>query len=168
MTGCKYSMETVGGTALAVFRILMGLYCLWAFLDKMFGLGFQTPSGSGFIDGVSPSSFVVYVTDGLFSDLYTSLAGNPFIDIILMTSLLALGVSLTLGITSKLGTIGIVAFLVVMFTLCIPPSNTPIFDDHLIMTVGMIAVYCLGGFEHISLEQRWKNTPMVKRFPILE
>lgn len=164
----RYDKATIGKAALSAFRILMGWYCLWSFLDKMFGLGFETPSGSGYAQGGSPSSFVVYVTDGLFSDLFDSLAGNEFIDIVLLASLLVLGISLILGITSKLGTFGMVAFLLVMYTLQVPPIDNPIIDDHIIMAAGMIAVYFLGGFDILSLGPRWKELPFVKRFPILE
>ncbi len=56
--------RTAGEYALSVFRILVGWLFLWPFFDKVFGLGFQTPDGSGAVDGGSPSSFVIYVTDG--------------------------------------------------------------------------------------------------------
>ena len=65
---------------LAILRITIGLLFLWPFFDKLFGFGFATPHGSGVIDGGSPSSFVVYVTDGLLKDFYISLAGNAFVD----------------------------------------------------------------------------------------
>ncbi len=160
--------EEKGEYCLAVFRIMVGWIMLWPFFDKLFGLGFQTPPGSGFIDGVSPSSFVVYVTDGIFKDFYTSLAGNQIIDIIFMLGLLALGISLMLGIASKLSTIGIIAFLFIMYTLRIPPEDNPIIDYHLILIAGMVATYFLGGYERLSLNSKWRELWIVKKFPILE
>ena len=160
--------EEIGRICLAVFRILLGWYMLWAFFDKMFGLGFKTPAGSGFIDGGSPSSFVVFVADGFLKDFYDSLAGNTIIDIILLMALLVLGVTLILGITSKLTTIGTSLFLLIMFSLHIPPEDNPIIDHRLIMIAAMIATYYLGGFEKFSLYERWKGLSIVKRFPILE
>ena len=156
-----------GQYCLAVFRILVGWTMLWAFFDKMFGLGFETPAGSGMIDGASPSSFVIYVADGIFKDFYDSLAGNQIIDIILMLGLLVLGITLILGIASKLSTIGITAFLLIMYSLQIPPKDNPIIDHRIIMAAGMIATYFLGGFDKLSLNSRWKETWLVKRFPIL-
>lgn len=153
---------------LAVFRILVGWIMFWPFLDKMFGLGFATPSGSGFIDGGSPSSFVVYVTSGVFSDFYTSLAGNAFVDVLLLLGCLVLGITLILGFASKLTTIAMTAFLFIMYTLVIPPADNPIIDYRIILIIGLWATYFLGGYEKLSIYGRWKELSIVKRFPILE
>jgi len=157
-----------GQYCLAVFRILVGWLMLWPFFDKLFGLGFKTPAGSGMIDGVSPSSFVTFVTGGIFKDFYDSLGGNQIIDIILMLGLLVLGVTLILGIASRLSTIGVSAFLLIMYSLHIPPEDNPIIDHRIVLIVGMIAAYFLGGYEKLSLYGRWKESWLVKRFPILE
>lgn len=155
-----------GLNLLAVFRILIGWLFLWGFLDKMFGLGFETPAGSGMIDGGSPSSFVVYVTSGIFKDLYTALAGNWLIDIVFMLGLLVLGITLITGIASKLTTLATSAFLLAMWTLCVPPTDNPLIDYHLILIAGIVAAYYLGGFRQFSLYDRWQETWLVKRFPI--
>lgn len=160
--------EETGKYLMAVLRILLGWIMIWPFFDKLFGLGFATPSGSGFIDGGSPSSFVTWVTKGVFAGFYESLAGNLVVDIVLLLALLVLGVTLTLGFASKLTTFGMVAFLLVMYTLVIPPTDNPVVDDHIIMAVAMLAVYFVGGFDRLSVSDRWKETYLVKRFPLLE
>ncbi len=156
-----------GMLALAVFRILVGWLLLWGFIDKMFGLRFQTPAGQGVIDGGSPSSFISYANGGILADFYNSFAGNAVADVLLMAGLLALGVALIAGIASKLSTLFTVVFLIVMYTLWMPPSDNPVIDTHIVMAVGIVAVYYLGGFERLSLNERWKSTPIVQRFPIL-
>lgn len=158
--------RTKGEYVLAVFRILIGWIMLWPFFDKMFGLGFQTPAGSGFFEGGSPSSFVTFVSGGIFEDFYNSLAGNLAVDIILLAALLILGVTLILGIASKLTTIGTVAFLVVMYSLHVPPTDNPLIDFRIILSVGIVAVYLLDGFDYLSLNAKWKETWLVKKFPI--
>ena len=160
--------KTTGLYVLAAFRVLTGWIMLWPFLDKMFGLGFQTPHGGGWIDGVSPSSYVVYVTDGVFKDFYASLAGDFVIDVVLMAALLVLGVTLTLGIASKLTTFGMCAFLLVMYSLHVPPADNPVVDYHILLVLGVLATYFLGGYEKLSLHPRWTELSIVKRFPILE
>lgn len=40
---------------LAGIRIALGFIFLWAFLDKVFGLGFSTPSAKAWINGGNPS-----------------------------------------------------------------------------------------------------------------
>ena len=160
--------QTKGEYALAILRIILGWMFLWAFFDKLFGLGFSTPAGSGMIDGGSPSSFVVYVTGGIFGDLFNNLAGNGFIDILMMLGLLALSISLILGITSKLGTFGAILFCVMMFLLHVPPSDNPIVDYHIVYVIAILAVYWLGGFGRLSLYDKWMSMGIVKRFPILQ
>ena len=159
--------EETGRYVLAVLRILLGWIMLWPFFDKMFGLGFATPAGQGFVQGGSPSSFVVWVTDGIFEGHYTAIAGNLAVDIVLLLALLVLGITLTLGFASKLTTFGMVAFLLVMYTLVVPPADNPIIDDHILLAVGTLAVYFLGGFDKLSVNGWWKELPLVKRFPIL-
>ena len=160
--------QTKGGYVLAAARICIGWLFLWPFFDKMFGLGFSTPSGCGIVDGVSPSSFVIYVTDGVFKDFYCSLAGNVFIDILMMSALLLVGISLILGVASKLGTVGGVLFFMVMYALKIPPTDNPIIDHRVICILSLIAIYYLGGFERLSFYRRWKDLDIVKRLSILE
>ena len=56
-------IEPAGGTSittgaakfLAVFRVVLGFEFLWAFLDKLFGLGYATPSAKAWIAGGSPT-----------------------------------------------------------------------------------------------------------------
>ena len=160
--------KELGENCLAILRIMIGWMMLWGFLDKMFGLGFETPAGSGWIDGTSPSSFVIYVTGGIFKDLYTSIAGNVFVDILMMSGMLILGITLIFGFASKLTAIATAIFILVMYSLQVPPTDNPIVDYHLVF-IGIIAViYFLGGFERLSVYQRWKEWSPVKRFPILE
>ncbi len=153
--------------AIAIFRIMVGWLLLWGFIDKMFGLGFRTPAGQGVIDGGSPSSFIAYADGGILADLYNTLAGNVVADVLLMAGLLILGTTLIIGIASKLTTILTVAFLVVMYTLWTPPPDNPLIDDHIVMSMGMVATYYLGGFEKLSLNGWWRSIPIVERFPIL-
>jgi thiosulfate dehydrogenase [quinone] large subunit len=160
--------RTKGEYAMAVFRIMVGWIMLWPFMDKLLGLGFETPSGSGMIDGGSPSSFVTYVTSGIFADFYNSVAGNQILDFILMAALLIMGLTLMLGFAAKLTTFWMAVFLVIMYSLQVPPTSNPLIDYHLILVAGLVATYYLGGFERLSIYGWWKELALVKRFPILE
>ena len=163
-------MENVekGQYALSIFRLLIGWLFIWGFLDKMFGLGFETPPEGAWINGGSPSSYVVWVTKGVFADLFNSMAGNAFIDVLFMAGLLIIGITLILGIATKLTTIFSIVFFIVMYCLCVPPTDNPLIDYHILLAVGMVVVYYLGGYEKLSLYDKWKEFPLVKRFPILE
>ena len=150
-----------------ILRIAIGWMMLWGFLDKMFGLGFETEPGSGLIDGVSPSSFVVYVTGGIFKDLFLSMAGNPFVDFMMMAGMLAIGITMIFGFATKLTSIAMTAFLLVMYMLCVPPLDNPLIDYHITWIFAVWAIYLLGGYDHLSVRERWNSLGIVKRFPIL-
>ncbi len=170
MTSIPIAMDKKekGEYVLAIFRILIGWIMFWPFLDKLFGLGYATPAGYGYVDGGSPSSFVVYVTSGIFKDFYTSIAGNDLIDILLLLGCLILGLTLILGIASKLTSIFTTIFLLIMYSLSIPPADNPLIDYHIILIFGLWAIYFLNGYDKLSLYEKWRGSRIVKRLPILE
>jgi thiosulfate dehydrogenase [quinone] large subunit len=56
--------------ALGVLRIVMGLTFLWAFVDKMFGLGYATSPAQAWIHGGSPTKgFLAHVEVGPFQSI---------------------------------------------------------------------------------------------------
>src|SRR5215218_5452259 len=77
--GDRHPIITVSaGRALAVLRIAFGLTFLWAFVDKLFGFGYATKSGKGWIDGGDPTAgFLGKGTNGPFADFYQGLVGDP-------------------------------------------------------------------------------------------
>ncbi len=152
----------------SVSRVAMGWMFFWPFLDKMFGLGHATPTGMGVIDGVSPSSFVDLVAHGWFRDFFISISGNPITDFLLLAGLLLIGVTMILGITSKITTISGCAFCFVMYLLEFPSTDTLLFDYHFIYILFIIALYLMGTYETYSLMKWWKKAPIVKDHPILQ
>src|SRR3989344_2688326 len=64
-----------------ILRLLMGWTFLWAFFDKLFGLGFATKADKAWILGNSPTyGFLKLGTHGPFASFFQSLAGNVFVD----------------------------------------------------------------------------------------
>ena len=116
----------------------------------------------------TPPSFITFITDGFLADLYIPVGGNLFIDVLMMVALIGIGVTLTLGFASKISTISAMAFLVVMYTLHVPPADNPLIDYHIILCAGLLAAYLLGGFERLSVYDKWRKLWIVERFPILE
>jgi thiosulfate dehydrogenase [quinone] large subunit len=157
-----------GECFLAVLRIAIGWMMLWPFFDKLIGLGFATPSGSGFIDGGSPSDFVNLVAGGIFKDLFIAMGGNLAVDLLLMAALLIMGLTLILGIASRLTTIGMTAFLIVMYMLQVPPTDNPLIDHRITWILALWAVYYLGGYERFSIKKEWDSFALVQRYPILQ
>lgn len=142
--------------ALALLRVAFGLTFLWAFFDKLLGLGFATGAitnaqgaktgidffGPGaWINGGSPTEgFLKFGAAGPFKGFYNSIAG-PATDWLFMLSLLAIGLALTFGFAMRLAAIGGTILYLMMWTVALPPPNNPVLDEHIL---GAISVAVLG------------------------
>jgi len=154
---------------LAFGRVLLGWLFLWGFLDKMFGLGFNTASSDAWINGGSPTEgFLAYGTSGIFQDFYTSLAGNAVVDWLFMLALLALGISLLLGIGMRIAAYGGTIFLLLLWGANVPPVYNPIIDEHIIYIALLWILYKMKASRYFGLGVRWSNTSLVRRAPWLE
>ena len=157
-----------GTAALAAMRVTLGFMMVWAFFDKLFGLGRLTAKEAAMVNGGSPTEYYLSeLVKGPFEGLWDALAGNAFVDWLLMFGLIALGTSLMLGIAKRLSTVGTAVMLVLMYTLCVPPQDNILVDYHMFYILGILAVYWLGGFERFSLIDRWKGLPVVRDHAIL-
>ena len=125
----------------ALLRLGMGWIFLWAFLDKVFGLGFATEAGKGWIDGGSPTfGFLKFGTTGPLAELYAGLAGNAVVDWLFMLGILAIGLPLVLGIGVRIAaSIGAV-ILMLMYSALLLPEHNPVLDDHIIYAVIMLGL----------------------------
>ncbi|OPY32579.1 MAG: hypothetical protein A4E32_01161 [Methanomassiliicoccales archaeon PtaU1.Bin124] len=149
-------------------RILLGWLFLWAFLDKLFGLGYATQSGHGWINGFSPTEgYLKYGSSGLLEGFYHSIAGNAVVDVIFMLALLALGVALILGIGMRLAFYGGTLLMLLLWSSNIPPANNPIIDDHIIYIFALFVLERVQAGQYLGCGKRWGEMGIVKRFPIL-
>ncbi|WP_405096179.1 hypothetical protein [Micromonospora sp. NBC_01412] len=153
---------------LAGIRIALGWTFLWAFLDKMFGLGHGTEAKNAWIDGGSPTKgFLAFGTAGPFKGFYTEIAGAAWADWLFMAGLAAIGVALILGIGMRIATVAGGLLLVMMWTAVLPPENNPFMDDHLIYAAVLVVLALLGAGDTLGLGRAWKRLPIVQRFPWL-
>jgi len=154
---------------LAVLRIILGSMLLWAFIDKLFGLGLATPEGQGMIDGGSPSHGFLEYSDGTFSGLFQWMSQfSDITDILLMMGLLFIGIGLMLGIATKLSVVSGTAMFFILFLSVFPPSDNPFLDYHLVYIIALWAIWVAGAGDRLGLGKRWRELPIVKRFSILE
>lgn len=167
-TGLTLPAHRLAPLALAALRISIGFSFFWAFLDKLFGLGYATPSENAWIRGGSPTKGFLSGSEGPLSGLWTSVAGAGWANWGFMLGLLALGVAFLLGITNRLATIGGVAMFMLMWSVVLPPPNNPILDDHWIQAAAILVLGALGAHRYYGLGNWWDNLPIVKRFPILK
>ncbi len=136
----------------AATRIGIGLIFLWAFVDKLFALGFGTGrledgtidvmGDAAWLSGGSPTAgFLEFGTSGPFAGFFQSFAGAAWADWLFMFGLLGIGIGLTFGVASRLATIGGVTMLMLMWAAALLPEHHPFLDDHVIYSLALIGLY---------------------------
>ena len=117
----------------SLLRVMLGFIFLWAFVDKVFGLGFATKSGQAWIDGVSPTAgFLGHAVQGPFAPFFHSLAGLAIVDWMFMLGLLFIGLTLLTKKYLKWGCVAGFVLVIFMYLSLLWPANNPIIDEHLI------------------------------------
>ena len=114
-------------------RLAMGFIFLWAFVDKLFGLGFATTKTNAWLNGGSPTyGFLMNATKGPFVALFKSLAGVSVVDWLFMVGLLFVGLTLLLNRFVVWGSLAGSVMLLLMYLAALPPPNNPFLDDHIV------------------------------------
>ena len=147
----------------------MGLIFLWAFFDKLLGLGFATKPESAWLNGGSPTTgFLTNAVKGLFASTYHAMAGTGIVDWLFMLGLLLLGLALILGIGMKLAAYAGTLLMLLMYLAVLPPANNPILDDHIIYALVLLVLHQVKAGEYFGYDKSWKKTDLVKKYKFLE
>ncbi len=154
-------------------RISLGIIFFWAFLDKLFGLGYTTAADKSWLLGNSPTAgFLKFATAGPFSTIFQSLAGQGWVDWLFMLGLALIGFALLSGMGMKLaGYFG--ALLVFMMYLAAlpffaPESHNPLVDEHIVYMFILLAFTRMNVGHWYGFGKQWSQTRIVKENPILE
>ena len=145
-------------------RLALGWTFLWAFIDKLFGLGFATEKEGAWINGGSPTEgFLSFAAKGPFKGVYNDMAGTAWVDWLFMLGLAGIGLALMLGVFVNLAAASGALLLVLMWTAAILPENNPFVDDHLIYAglLGLLALLHAG--RHLGLGTMWEQVPFVQK-----
>ncbi|HEY6565888.1 MAG TPA: hypothetical protein VI341_00085 [Actinomycetota bacterium] len=169
-----------------LLRVAMGWTFLWAFIDKVFGLGFATgrdvETGAivfggpdAWINGGSPTAGVLgFALKGPFKGFYESItgaqvtaAGVPtaagWVDWVFMLSMLAIGLALILGIGVRLAALGGIAWMAIFFTAtAIWPEHNPFVDDHVIEAIVLAGLFLANAGRYYGLGKVWQRVGFVK------
>lgn len=124
-------------------RLVMALIFLWAFFDKLFGLGLATPSDKSWLHGGSPTSgFLSGAVKGPFAEIFRSLADVVVVDWLFMLGLLFIGLTLLFKRYVFWGAIAGVMMMVLMWLALLFPANNPIIDEHVVyaLVLALLAV----------------------------
>ena len=148
----------------ALTRISLGWIFLWAFMDKLFGLGHGTPSAESWLNGGNPTKGFLSGAVGPFAGIYHDIAGAGLINVLFMGGLLAIGVALLLGIAMWPACIAGATMLVLMWSASLPPANNLFMDDHIIYALVLIGLAAVGAGKTLGLAERWARTEVVQRY----
>lgn len=164
----------------SLLRIALGYIFLWAFLDKLFGLGFATCKNkvSGLVDvgcsqswlqGGSPTKgFLGHATTGPFKDFYHNLAGQAWVDWLFMLGLLLIGLGLLLGTWVRLAAFAGIVMMLLMWSALLWPANSPGVDEHIIYALVLFGVALTADHQAWSLNTWWAKTRIAKTLPFLK
>jgi len=150
-------------------RLVLGWIMIWAFFDKLFGLGYATASSNSWLNGGSPTTgYLKFASSGPLSGFFNSLSGNTSVDVLFMAALLLIGGAVILGIGTKISGYAGALLMLLLWSTNLPPDNNPIVDDHIVYMILFLAMTLVMPGRWLGLGKWWSNTPLVKRFPILE
>ncbi len=152
-----------------VVRIALGLIFLWAFFDKLIGLGFATAADKSWLLGNSPTyGFLAKGVHGPLAEFYNSLASSVLVEWLFMLGLLFIGISLTFGIFMGLGCASGFVMMFLMWAALLPPANHPFIDDHVIYALVLVGLWASRAGHVIGLGRAWEKISIVRKWKLLQ
>lgn len=152
----------------ALLRLCMGFIMFWAFIDKVWGLGFSTTPEKSWLNGGSPTLGYLKSAVGPFASFYQAIAGHPVTDFLFMLGLVCVGVALILGAGVRIAGYSGALMMFLMWTSHLPPAQNPILDDHIVYILVFIGVALSDSGDLWGLGKWWSRTAIVKKCPILK
>ncbi len=153
----------------AGLRLALSWVFLWAFLDKLFGLGHETTSKAAWINGGHPTQgFLKFSATGPFTGFYHSIAGDAWADWLFMIGLIAIGLALLIGVGMRIAAVSGTLLLVLMWSVVLPPANNVFMDDHLIYAGLLVLLALANAGDTLGLGRWWGRTALVSRNPWLK
>ncbi|QGN48664.1 hypothetical protein ACN26Y_21760 [Micromonospora sp. WMMD558] len=170
--GIDNTRTTTAGTAaryvFAGVRLALGWTFLWAFVDKVFGLGFATPTERAWLNGGNPTKGFLSGAEGPFAGIYHDLAGTAFANWTFLLGLLGIGLALTLGIGMRIAAATGATLYVMMWSVALPPQTNPFLDEHLTLAAVLVGLTLIGAGRTLGLGATWEKLPIVRRLPFLK
>jgi thiosulfate dehydrogenase [quinone] large subunit len=171
---------------LAVLRLAYGVTFLWAFFDKLLGLGFHTGAivndqgartgidfmakDGAWLNGGSPTEgFLMFgvPAHNPFKDTFNSMAGQPIWDWLFMLGLLGIGLALFTGVGIRMAAGAGALLYTLMYLAQIPLDNNPVVDDHMIGAIVVIVLALTLAGDTWGFGRQWARTNLVRKYPVL-
>lgn len=152
--------------AWSILRIGLGYIFLWAFLDKLAGLGFSTCTGESlrcadaWLSGGSPTAgFLGNATTGPLAGFYHNLAGLAWVDWLFMLGMLFVGIGLFFGTWIKSAAAAGIVMMLLIWSSLLWPVNTPGVDEHIIYILVLFGLLVTNSKPLWAIKPRWIKLP---------
>lgn len=167
-----------GKIIFALLRIALGFTYFWACIDKVFGLGYSTPSDRAVIHGGSATKgFLSSIKVGPFQDFFHSIAGSWWADLLFLVGLGAIGAAFILGAGIRIAAWTGALLMLMMWAAEWPMdtvtsagtpsgSTNPFVDYHLIYALAGLALMSVRAGRWLGLGGWWSRT-VGPRSPLL-
>lgn len=170
-----------GWVMLSITRILIGFIFLWAFFDKLIGLGYSTcrdretgaisiGCDASWLNGGRITEGYLGSSTGPFADTFKSLGTQPWTDWPFMIGLLAIGLALVLGIGTRVAMVAGPLMLAMMYVSHAWPgvggnTTNPFVDEHVVNAVAIIAIVILEAryVQAVGFGEPWKRLGVVQK-----
>lgn len=160
------SALNIGNALLGVFRIALGWILLWAGIDKVFGLGFDTARSDSVLDGTSPTAgFLAFgVNPGSpIAGMLSSWSGSVLVDALYLLSTVGAGLALLLGIGTRIAGIGGALLFATLWLASLPLEYNPILDQHAVYAIACLMLAFSPASRYLGLGAWWQGTPLAGR-----
>ncbi len=151
-----------------VTRLALGFTFLWAFVDKLFGFGYATPSERAWINGGSPTTGFLKGVEGPLAGFYNGMAGQVWADWLFMIGLAGIGIALMAGVAMRIAAASGALLLVFMWGASLPIVTNPFLDDHLVYAIVLIGLAAASAGYTLGFGRYWNKLSIVQRFPFLK
>jgi len=168
-----------GWVFLSLARIAIGWIFFWAFIDKLFGLGFSTcrqEDGSievmcerAWLSGARITEGYLGSSSGPFADFFADLGTQAWTDWPFMLGLCGIGLALILGIGTRIAAVSGTLMLAMMYISHAWPNqggNTtnPFVDEHILeILVIWAAVLLEARYQAIGFGNLWRRLSVVEK-----
>jgi len=169
--------KRLGWVFLSLTRIAIGFIFLWAFFDKLFGLGFSTcrtvaEDGTYTIDVMCDSAWIngARITEGYlasssgpFADFFVDLGKQAWTDWPFMLGLLGIGFALCFGVGTKVVMFVGPLMLAFMYISHYWPgtagaAQNPFVEDHMVQALAIIGITLVElGHQSIGFGTWWRR-----------
>lgn len=147
----------------AAVRLSLSAVFLWAFFDKLFGLGLATPSERSWLNGGSPTAGYFAGVEGPFAGVFNAMSGVAWADWLFMAGLLGIGGGLLLGIGMRVTAASGALLLSFMWAASLPLENNPVVNDHLVYALVLVGLAAARAGDTAGLGKAWWRTRLVQR-----